>query len=79
MLISISSSGKSKNIRNAAAKMRELGGTVITLSGFDQNNPLRQLGDVNVWLDSHDYGFVEIGHQFVLHNMADRLRIEKSA
>jgi D-sedoheptulose 7-phosphate isomerase len=79
MLISISSSGKSKNILNAASKMREVGGTVITLSGFDQDNPLRQLGDMNVWLDSHDYGFVEIGHQFVLHNMADRLRIEKSA
>jgi len=79
MLIGISSSGRSKNIRNAASKMRAVGGTVITLSGFDQDNDLRQLGDVNVWLDSHDYGFVEIGHQFVLHNLADRLRLEKNA
>ena len=76
MLIGISSSGNSQNIRNAAAKIRELGGSAITLSGFAFDNPLRKLGDLNVWLDSRDYGMVEIGHQFVLHNIADRLRLE---
>jgi D-sedoheptulose 7-phosphate isomerase len=75
MLIAISSSGQSRNIRNAAAAIRELGGTAITLSGFKVDNPLRLLGDVNIWLDSSDYGMVEIGHQFVLHNLADRLRL----
>ena len=75
-LIAISSSGKSPNIRNAAAKVRELGGAVITLSGFAPDNQLRSLGDLNIWLDSRDYGMVEIGHQFVLHNVADRLRLE---
>lgn len=77
-LIAISSSGKSSNICNAAAKVRELGGSVITLSGFAAENPLRVLGDINVWLDSSDYGMVEIGHQFVLHNIADRLRLENA-
>lgn len=72
VLIAISSSGNSKNIRNAAAQMTGSGGTVITLSGFAGNNPLRSLGDINIWLDSSDYGFVEIGHQFILHNMSDR-------
>lgn len=76
-LIAISSSGKSPNIRNAAAKMRELGGSVVTLSGFVPDNPLRSLGNLNIWLDSRDYGMVEIGHQFVLHNIADRLRLEE--
>lgn len=71
-LIAISSSGKSPNIRNAAQEVKQRGGIVITLSGFDHANPLRSLGDLNIWLDSHDYGFVEIGHQFVLHNIADR-------
>jgi len=75
LLIAVSSSGKSANIRNAAATMRELGGACITLSGFDANNPLRSLGDLNFWLDSKDYGMVEIGHQFILHNIADRLRL----
>jgi D-sedoheptulose 7-phosphate isomerase len=71
-LVAISSSGRSANIRNAAAQITESGGKVITLSGFACDNPLRALGDINIWLDSMDYGFVEIGHQFVLHNVADR-------
>jgi D-sedoheptulose 7-phosphate isomerase len=75
VLIAISSSGQSANIRNAAVEMRKLGGQVVTLSGFKRDNPLRSLGDLNFWLDSSDYGMVEIGHQFVLHNIADRLRL----
>jgi D-sedoheptulose 7-phosphate isomerase len=75
-LIAISSSGKSPNICKAAAKVRELGGSVVTLSGFASDNPLRMLGNFNIWLNSRDYGMVEIGHQFVLHNVADRLRLE---
>lgn len=74
-LIAISSSGRSKNIRNAAEQVVNNGGMVITLSGFAYDNPLRSLGDINVWLDSSDYGLVEIGHQFVLHNMSDRFGI----
>lgn len=79
VLIAISSSGKSPNICNAAVKVRELGGIVITLSGFAPNNPLRVLGDLNIWLDSSDYGMVEIGHQFILHNMSDRFGHEGKA
>jgi D-sedoheptulose 7-phosphate isomerase len=75
MLVAISSSGQSANIRNAAAEMRKLRGAVVTLSGLKRDNPLRSLGDVNFWLDSSDYGMVEIGHQFILHNVADRLRL----
>lgn len=75
VLIAISSSGQSANIRNAAAEMRKLGGKTVTLSGFKRDNPLRMLGDLNFWLDSTDYGMVEIGHQFVLHNIADRIRM----
>ena len=75
VLVAISSSGQSKNMCNAAATMRGLGGSTITLSGFKRDNPLRSLGDTNIWLDSTDYGMVEIGHQFVLHNVADRLRL----
>jgi D-sedoheptulose 7-phosphate isomerase len=72
VLIAISSSGNSANIRNAATTVTQAGGTVITLSGFDSQNPLRRLGQLNIWLDSRDYGMVEIGHQFILHNLADR-------
>lgn len=72
VLIAISSSGNSSNIRNAAVQATDSGMFVITLSGFAGDNPLRSLGDINVWLDSRDYGLVEIGHQFILHNMSDR-------
>lgn len=77
-LIAVSSSGQSANIRNAAAEMRRRGGRVVTLSGFKRDNPLRSLGDVNFWIDSSDYGMVEIGHLFLLHNLADRLRLRET-
>jgi len=73
VLIAISSSGRSMNIRNAAAQLWGKGGTVITLSGFAADNPLRTLGDLNVWVDSTDYGMVEVGHQFILHHLSDLL------
>ena len=72
IVIAISSSGNSMNMRNAAIVGREKGAFVLTLSGFKADNPLRQLGDLNIWLPSNDYGFVETGHQFILHNIADR-------
>lgn len=72
VVIAISSSGQSMNIRNAAMQAARNGGMVVTLSGFAQDNPLRSMGEINFWLDSCNYGFVEIGHQFILHNISDR-------
>ncbi|MES2509946.1 MAG: SIS domain-containing protein [Pseudomonadota bacterium] len=80
VLVAISSSGKSPNICNAVESFRRAGGgKVLTLSGFKSDNALRQLGDINVWLDSSDYGIVEIGHQFVLHNLSDRIAAKLQA
>lgn len=61
--ILISSSGKSPNIVNAARRARELGLSVLTLSGFAPDNPLRALGDLNLWVDSTAYNVVETTHQ----------------
>lgn len=72
LLIAVSSSGNSRNIRNAALQATAGGMFVMTFSGFEPDNPLRSLGDINVWLDSRSYGQVEIGHQFILHNLVDR-------
>jgi D-sedoheptulose 7-phosphate isomerase len=44
---------------------------VATLSGFDPDNPLRRMGDVNLYLASHEYGFVEIGHAALCHAVLD--------
>jgi len=48
-LVAISSSGRSKNILNAVAQARTMKLDVITLSGMNAGNPLRNLGDVNFW------------------------------
>jgi len=34
------------------------------LSGMNADNPLRNLGDVNFWVDSRSYNIVETTHQF---------------
>jgi D-sedoheptulose 7-phosphate isomerase len=69
----ISSSGKSLNLLNAVTVARQKGAAVITFTGFIVDNPLRQLGDLNVWLPSQSYGVVEVGHQLLLHYLCDRL------
>ena len=78
LLIAISSSGESKNMINALKVGREIDATLVTLSGFNLKNPLRELGDINICLDSKDYGMVEIAHQFILHNLADRFAYKNS-
>ncbi len=74
VLIAISSSGNSKNIINATQVAHEKDACVVTLSGFSENNSLRKTGNYNIWLDSKDYGQVEIGHAFILHYFTDCLR-----
>jgi len=73
LLIAVSSSGKSPNIINAANHIKKVGGKVITLSGFSKDNPLRKIGSVNFWLNSSNYGLVEVGHMFFLHCLSDHL------
>ena len=72
LLIVISSSGSSENMLRAVkvAKNRNFK-AIITLSGFDENNPLRKLGDINLWVNSKAYNFVENIHQVWLLAMVD--------
>lgn len=70
-LVAISSSGRSKNILNAVAKARAMKLDVITLSGMSSDNPLRELGDVNYWVDSRSYNIVETAHQFWMMAVID--------
>lgn len=69
----ISSSGRSLNIINAARHAAEAGLYVVTLSGFDQDNPLRSLGQMNLWVDSRSYNVVETVHQTWLLAAMDRV------
>ena len=72
VLIAISSSGKSKDIINGCISARENNfSKIVTFSGFDENNPLNNYGDLNFWIDSKAYNFVENIHQFWLLAVVD--------
>ena len=73
LAILISSSGKSQNILNATEKAKEMGLPVITISGFLTDNPLRKLGDLNLWVDSSEYNIVEMTHHVWLVAIIDYL------
>ena len=73
LVILISSSGTSHNILNAAEKGNEMGLSVITVSGFLTDNPLRKLGDLNLWVDSTEYNIVEMTHHVWLVAIIDYL------
>lgn len=76
MVILISSSGESRNIINGAKKAKEMKLPLITLSGFSEKNELKEMGDVNLWIDSTQYNIVEIVHQTWILSIVDFL-IEK--
>jgi D-sedoheptulose 7-phosphate isomerase len=71
-LIVISSSGNSVNMHNGvnAAKNKKFK-SIVTLSGFDSTNQLRMLGNINLWIDSKAYNFVENIHQVWLLAVVD--------
>jgi D-sedoheptulose 7-phosphate isomerase len=73
VLIAISSSGRSENILRAAAAGARTGCRVITLSGFGADNPLRRLGELNFYLPSDSYGYVEITHLAICHCILDTI------
>ncbi len=71
LLIAISSSGRSPNIIKAVEAARASQCQVMTMSGFGADNPLRRLGDVNFYVASGEYGFVEILHLTIGHAILD--------
>ena len=71
LVVAISSSGASQNILNAVTEARITGCKIITMSGFSEENPLRQLGDFNWYVSSSEYGFVEITHLTLCHAILD--------
>ena len=78
LLICISSSGSSQNILNGANVAKSKDTPIITLSGFNSHNPLRNLGDLNFYLPIIDYGLVEVGHFFLIHTIIDSWNCELS-
>lgn len=71
LVIAISSSGQSENLLRAADAARAAGCSIITFTGFKADNPLRQLGDLNYYIDSTHYGEVEVAHHALGHFLTD--------
>lgn len=71
VVILISSSGTSKNIVNGANWAKQNGLSIITLSGFNSDNPLKKIGDINLWVDSKGYNIIEMTHHIWLVSIVD--------
>lgn len=71
VLIAISSSGKSENILNGVKAAQIKNCSIITLSGFDKNNQLSSKGICNFYVPAHEYGYVEVIHQYICHYILD--------
>jgi len=71
LAILISSSGNSTNIVNAATKCDLYDIPMILLTGFNKTNIVNSLDSSNIvlkyWVDSKNYGVVEMAHHSFLH------------
>ena len=70
-IVLVSSSGNSMNMVQAAKEAKKLGISVLTFTGFKINNKLKQMGDVNVWVDSKAYNIVEMTHHIWILGIVD--------
>jgi D-sedoheptulose 7-phosphate isomerase len=73
VVVLVSSSGASPNVLAAARQARGSGLRLVTFSGFEPDNPLRALGELNLWVDSRSYNVVEATHQSWLLAVVDNI------
>lgn len=71
IVILISSSGKSMNMIKAGKFVKRKKNLLITFTGFHKKNQLKKIGDLNVWVDSRKYNYIENIHQFILLSIVD--------
>lgn len=79
LVITVSSSGRSENIVRALKSAAEKGCNTITFSGFDPDNTSRLMGDLNFYVASYSYGYVETAHAGITHFLTDMARDIKLA
>ena len=44
---------------------------LITFSGFDKENDLAKLGDINIHINSKNYNYIEMSHHIILLSLVD--------
>ena len=71
LVILISSSGKSSNIVSAAKYAVSKGLKLVTFTGFAEENALKGLGQLNLWVNSRAYNVIEMTHQIWLLAVCD--------
>ena len=74
-VILISSSGKSKNMVNAAKFCQQNNlKSLITFTGFEKKNYLSKNSDINFWINLKKYNIIENSHQFYLLMIVDLMK-----
>ncbi len=75
LVVLISSSGKSKNILNAAKWCKQNSVNFITFSGMEKNNQLIQINKkgINFWVNSKSYNHIEMIHHIWLLYLVDMM------
>jgi D-sedoheptulose 7-phosphate isomerase len=71
LMLTVSSSGQSENIVRGLTAARENGCRLITFSGFKPDNLSRSMGDLNFYVPSSVYGFVETAHTALAHYLTN--------
>lgn len=71
ILVAISSSGNSPNIVKALRTAKEKGAYCITITGMNEDNKARKLGNLNFYVSLPTYGYVESAHAVLLHAALD--------
>ena len=73
LVLIISSSGKSKNLLEAAKFCKKKKIMFCTLTGMSKSNPLKKLGNINLWVNSKAYNVIENIHQIWLLSIVDKI------
>ena len=72
-VVLLSCSGRSQNVINAAKVAREKGLPVVTFTGFEPGNSLREFGQINFWVNSQNYNITEAVHTILVFCVGDML------
>ena len=73
VVIIISASGRSKNLLEAAKICKKKKILLYTLTGMSKSNPLKKMGNINLWVNSKAYNIIENIHQIWLLSITDRI------